>query len=183
MTHIEWSRVSLFKDLTESELAKLRPIFERISIPAGQPVIREGDPGDEMYVLIKGRVRVTKSMLLKGVVLPLAELSGTRKTLATIDASVYPTFGEMALLDRDTRSATVECLVDSDFLHTDRARFFDLIEREPVIGCRLLAVIGRRLTAMVRRGNEDSVKLTTALALALGRREGLGLSKSGPTAT
>jgi CRP-like cAMP-binding protein len=106
-------------------------------------------------------------MILEGLHLPLEEVRNPRKVLATVDGSHCPVFGEMALLDEDTRSATVETLEDSRFLKTGRNDFFELVGREPAVGCKLLTVLGRRLAANVRRSNAELIKLTTALALAL----------------
>ncbi len=78
-------------------------------------------------------------------------------------------FGEIALIDRDQRSATVTVVEDSEFLVTDRLKFFDFVENHPQTGSKLLMTIGKRLTATVRRNNNELVKLTTALALALSR--------------
>ncbi len=78
----------------------------------------------------------------------------------------------MALLDRDTRSATVEVVEDSLFLVTDSSRFFALVESHPLVGCKILTALGKRMAAMVRKANVDMVKLTTALALSLGKKIG-----------
>ncbi|MDY7002107.1 MAG: cyclic nucleotide-binding domain-containing protein [Thermodesulfobacteriota bacterium] len=170
MKDFQWKDIALFADMAEDNLEKIKRIFSLVEVTAGEKVIQEGDTGDEMYILVKGRVRITKSMILKGMSLPFSDLQNTRKVLATLDGNLCPLFGEMALLDRDTRSATVETLESSEFLKTDRDSFFALVEKEPVIGCRLLTALGRRLTTTVRKNNGELVKLTTALALALSRK-------------
>ena len=172
MERIDWQAVSLFKDLTADEIEVIKPYFELRRIPTGLTAISEGEQGDEMFILVHGSVRISKSMLLRGMSLPLAELTNPRKVLATLDQTHYPAFGEIALLDRDTRSATVEVLTDATFLVTNRERFFALSEAEPRVGCKLLSAIGRRMAGMVRKNNNDLVKLTTALALALGKNIG-----------
>lgn len=166
-----WSDVALFAGLSPEQMEKVKGIFTRVEKNAGEKVVTEGEQGDEMYILISGRVRISKSMIIQGMSVPLAELRDPRKVLATLEGDICPSFGEMALLDRDTRSATVETLKSSTFLVTDRDRFFDLVSREPVIGCHLLSILGRRLAATVRKNNSELVKLTTALALALARRK------------
>ena len=170
MKDFQWTDIALFADMAEENLEKIKRIFSLVEVTAGEKVIQEGETGDEMYILVKGRVRITKSMILKGMSLPFSDLQNTRKVLATLDGKLCPLFGEMALLDRDTRSATVETLEPSEFLKTDRDSFFALVEKEPVIGCRLLTALGRRLTSTVRKNNGELVKLTTALALALSRK-------------
>ena len=170
MSPIPWSSVALFEDLPPELLEKIKPIFTLSRREAGEQIIVEGELGDEMYILTTGRVRITKSMIIQGMQLPLAELEDPRKVLATLDHAACPIFGEMALLDRDLRSATVETLEPSEFLVTDRDRFFSLLEGEPLLGYRLLTSLARRLAATIRKNNSELVKLTTALALALARQ-------------
>ncbi|MBN2141658.1 MAG: cyclic nucleotide-binding domain-containing protein [Desulfovibrionaceae bacterium] len=169
MDSVVWSQIPLFKDFPAEWLDKVKPLFEKTSRKAGETLVSEGEQGDEMYILVRGRVRVTKSMVLKDMELPLLDLEHPRKVLATLDETSYPVFGEIALIDRDTRSATITVLEDSEFLVTHRDRFFDLLDREPVLGCRLLMVLGQRLAATIRKGNAELIKFSTALALALSR--------------
>jgi CRP/FNR family cyclic AMP-dependent transcriptional regulator len=169
MKDIRWSQIALFSSLGPAEIERVAPIFGRKSLKAGENLVVEGEPGDEMFVLIEGRVRVTKSMVMRGMSLPLTELASPRKVLASFSGDDYPVFGDIAMMDRDVRSATVEVVADATFLVTDRERFFALAAAEPAIGVKLLTAIGRSLSGKVRRNNEDLVKLTTALALALGR--------------
>lgn len=169
MSHIEWSRIPLFQGLSEEWTSKAAAIFELVDIPAGRNLLEEGEEGDELYILVAGRVRIIKSMLLQGMNIPLLEASSPFKVLATLDSSEYPIFGEMALLDHDIRSATVAVIEDARFLQTSRDRFFQLVEQEPQLGCRLLGILGKRLAATVRRTNTELIKMTTALALALAR--------------
>ncbi len=167
MSSVDWKQIELFQGLNGQELEKVKSIFDTVSFDAGSIVLGEGLSGDEMFILIDGRVRITKSMIINGVQLPLQELQDPRKILATLDSGVFPVFGEMALLDSDVRSASVETLEPSVFLRTDRKRFYALLEHEPVLGNRVLLAVGKRLAATIRKNNSELIKLTTALALAL----------------
>jgi len=169
MTDDSWARAELFTGLSPEELAVVHPYFETVAMAAGQNVITEGDPGDDMFLLAAGRVRVQKSMLLKGVAVPALEAESGGKTLAELSDAQSPFFGEMALLDHDIRSASVVCLSDCRFLRIDRDRFFALLAARPDIGVRLIAALARRLARVVRKNNVEIVKLTTALALVLSR--------------
>lgn len=166
---VDWAAISLFAGLPDSLLEKVKTIFDVRSVPAGQDIITEGDQGDEMFILIHGRVRITKSMLLKDMNLPLMEIGNTRKVLATLTEDSYPIFGEIALIDSDIRSATIQVLDDATFLVTDRDRFYELLEKEPALGARLLKAIAKRMAGTVRKGNSELIKVSTALALALSR--------------
>lgn len=166
---INWETISLFKDLPPTMMDKVKTIFSVRSMDGGVDLITEGDVGEEMFILINGRVRITKSMLINNMNLPIMEVSNPRKVLATLDEKNYPVFGEIALIDSDTRSATIQVLNPSDFLVTDRKKFFELVEREPALGVRLLMVIAKRMASTIRKGNGELVKVSTALALALSR--------------
>ena len=157
-----WKSIPLFQDLTAEELIEVRSIFASISVEADTNLITEGDEGDEMFILIDGKVRISKRMLIEGMNIPLTEMKNPRKVLANLDNSSYPVFGEIALIDRDQRSATVLVVEDSEFLVTDRLKFFELIENHPAIGCKLLMTIGKRLASTVRRSNNELVKLTNS---------------------
>ncbi|MBI9081234.1 MAG: cyclic nucleotide-binding domain-containing protein [Pseudodesulfovibrio sp.] len=166
---VSWESISLFQDLPPTMLDKVKSIFDIRSTEAGKNLITEGDVGEEMFILIHGRVRITKSMLIEGMNLPIMEVGNSRKVLATLDEKDYPIFGEIALIDRDTRSATIHVIEPSDFLVTDRSRFFELAEREPALGSRLLMVLAKRMAGTIRKGNSELIKVSTALALALSR--------------
>lgn len=166
---VRWRDISLFADLDGGMLEKVKSIFNIRSYEANDTLIREGDEGDEMFILTKGRVRITKSMLIEGMNMPILEVENARKVLATLDASEYPIFGEMALIDSDTRSATITVLAPSDFLVTNRTAFFALVESDANIGAHLFMLLAKRMAGTIRNSNKELVKLTTALALALSR--------------
>uniref|UniRef100_I2PXD6 Cyclic nucleotide-binding protein n=1 Tax=Desulfovibrio sp. U5L TaxID=596152 RepID=I2PXD6_9BACT len=170
MSDDSWTRAELFAGLSAEELAAVRPWFDTVELPAGRDVIVEGEPGDDMFILVAGTVRVSKSMVLKGLAAPVLDAERAGKTLAELTDAQSPFFGEMALLDRDIRSARVACLTDCRFLRIDRDRFFACLAKRPDIGVRLVTALARRLARVVRKNNVELVKLTTALALVLSRR-------------
>lgn len=169
MNGIDWKGIPLFADLPDEWIDEIKDSFRQHCVAADQNLITEGEWGDEMYILVSGRVRITKSMIVKDMVLPLMESTNPEKVLATLDGAAHPIFGEIALIDRDTRSATVSVIEDSEFLALDRESFYTLIERRPDIGCHLLLALAKRMASNIRHSNGELVKLSTALALALSR--------------
>jgi CRP/FNR family transcriptional regulator, cyclic AMP receptor protein len=167
MAELDFTAIPLFEGLSGQEIATVRAIFREEQRPAGSIVVTEGQTGDEMFILVRGRVQISKAMLMAGMSVPLLSMESPRKVLATLDASAFPVFGEVALIDADLRSATVTALSDSLFLVTGREAFFGLAQREPELGVKLLLTVGRRMAATIRRSNSEVVKLTTALALSL----------------
>jgi CRP-like cAMP-binding protein len=167
MAGIDFSTIPVFQGLGEAELGRAQAIFREENRPAGSVVVAEGQVGDEMFILVKGRVQISKAMLMAGMSVPLPNMESPRKVLATLDATGHPMFGEVALIDADQRSATVTALTDCTFLITGREQFFGLAQREPELGVKLLLTLGKRMAATIRRSNAEVVKLTTALALSL----------------
>ncbi|MBA4356492.1 MAG: cyclic nucleotide-binding domain-containing protein [Humidesulfovibrio sp.] len=167
MKTLDFSNIPVFHGLDAAELGKVQEIFREETRPAGSIVVAEGQTGDEMFVLVKGRVQISKAMLMAGLSVPLLNMVSPRKVLATLDDAGHPVFGELALIDSDQRSATVTAVSDCTFLATSRELFFGLATREPELGVKLLLTLGRRMAATIRHSNMEVVKLTTALALSL----------------
>lgn len=162
--------VGLFKTLDAGELAAVRPLFTPREVPSMTRIIVEGETGQEMFVLVAGKVRVVKSMILPGIDLETLGGKDPLKVLAHLSEEGSPFFGEMGLVSDAPRSATVETLEPCSFLVTDRERFFELVRTQPELGCKLLAVLCERMAQMVRSSNAEVMKLTTALALVLSGR-------------
>jgi len=171
MSECRLEDVSLFKSLSADETRAVREAFTTETLAAGKNLITEGETGDDMFILVSGRVRVSKSMVMAGLNAPILETDDPRKVLATLDAGDFPFFGEMALLDRERRSATVTAVEESCFLRITRDAFFDLIKSNPELGSKLLMALCRRLASVVRRNNAEIIKLTTALALLISRKK------------
>jgi len=171
MSQLSLEPIGFFAHLTAEERELVRPIFFERAYPANSRVITENEAGQELFILVKGKVRIVKTMLLPGLDSDILAGKNPSKVLATLTGEVQPVFGEMGLVSDSPRSATVETLEESSFLVTDRERFFGLVEQEPRLGARLLASLCDRMAEMVRSSNAEVMKLTTALALILsGRR-------------
>ena len=138
----------------------------RIECEAGKAVMREGDSGDAMYLLAAGEVEVTKNLTLK---LGLRDFARADKSMTRITAERAPVFGEMALLATEPRSATVTAATPCVLYEIESGAFKAICEGNPRLGAELLRRIARILSARVRKGNEEILKLSTALSIALSR--------------
>lgn len=120
----------LFAGLSGEELYPVGEIAQPAELAAGQVVVKEGDPGDALYVVAEGTLRVKKGDAVLREIGPGA------------------VFGEMALLDGAPRAATVEAITAAKLLQVPRAEFEALLDESPEIA---RAVI-RMLLGYVRGG-------------------------------
>ncbi len=123
--------VPLFASLEAEELAGVAEIASAQELPAGSIVFRENDDAHNLYVVVSGRVKVFRGA--NGRETRLAEI-GPREC-----------FGEMALLDDEPRSATVETLEPCRFLKIRGDEFRDLVLDRPGISLEIMRLLSRRL--------------------------------------
>ena len=127
-------RVPLLAHLTLEQLEAIGKFMTEASYLAGEVVVREGEPGNELYVLLEGEARAVKK-------------HGTPDEIAltTMSPSGVGYFGEIAIFDSAPRSATVVVTRDSRLLILDGARFMDLILQSPEISFEIFKVLTHRL--------------------------------------
>ena len=154
---------SLFEGLTDEQIDRVGRVMTVRKFSQDDVIIKEGEEGGEMFVLIEGAIVISKSLTLNIVEQP--ELGD--KSLIQLDDSQHIFFGEMGLFGSDKRSATVKALTDVQLGALNRDQALRLAEEDPRLGYRLFYNIGKKLAGNVRRGNRDALKLTTALCLAL----------------
>lgn len=135
----------LFADLSHEELDTLLQQSSRASHPAGTKIISAGDAGLCMYVILRGKVRVT------------TESAGRKVDLADLGAGDF--FGEVSLVDDGPRSADVTALEDCEFLVITRMTLGILAGLQPGAAIHILAAIGRGLVARLREGNQKYMDL------------------------
>lgn len=159
--------IDLFAGLTEQQIARLVAACDRAHFPAGSVIVQEGAEGHCMYILIEGEVEISKTMTLR---LSPGEVGQREKSLTRLKAGNNAFFGEMALVEGGERSATAVAARSCSILCMARDSFERLVAEDPSLGYLVLRNILKVLTLRLRRANEDIVKLTTALSLALGNR-------------
>lgn len=159
--------VGLFAGLTSQQLEVIGRITRIIHCAKNETIIREGDEGDVMYILKKGRVEVSRTVML---ILSRSSVGEGEKSFAQLDDDDHPVFGEMALLEKGLRGATVTARTDCDLLEISQADFERVCAEDPLLGYLVFKNIATELSARLRRTNQDVVKLSTAVSLALSRR-------------
>jgi ATP-binding cassette subfamily B protein len=113
-------RSSLFQFLTEEHYEKLRALLKEESYDFGDLLVKQGDPADAFYVLASGRARVVKT-----------DQAGEEIALASLKPG--DSFGESALIEGGTRTATVRCSTAVEALRLGRDDFLQLTEKIPAL--------------------------------------------------
>jgi ATP-binding cassette subfamily B protein len=111
-------RSSVFHLLPDEDFEKLRPLLQEEHYEFGDVIVRQGESAEAFYVLIAGRARAIK-----------AQANGQEVALGTLRPG--DSFGEAALSEGGTRSATIRCSTAVDVLRLDREDFLKLLEEEP----------------------------------------------------
>ena len=126
------SKVPLFQGLPESEVVPFGDLMRERSYPKGSVILFEDDPGDALYVVAKGQVKVV-----------LIGEDGREVILSVLGEGTF--FGEMALLDDEPRSAHVIAMEDSTVLALRREDFRARLRNSPEVAIALLRELSRRL--------------------------------------
>ncbi len=137
-------------------------LFKRFgkTFPKGTLLFREGDAGEDMYIINAGKVKIFK------------EAGGSEKVLALLGASDF--FGEMSLLNKKPRSAGAEVVEDSKMLVINTSTFDTMIRSNAEIALRIIKILSKRLeeadvqisNLMIKDSNQRV--LVTLLKLAEG---------------
>jgi voltage-gated potassium channel len=127
------ARVPLFARLDAASIADLVAILRARTVPPGTTIIRKGERGDAMYLIASGRVEV-------------------ESTSGKVMLEEGDFFGEIALLSREPRIATVTALRPTDLLVLDADDFLRLVDRLPDIGAKVHAVAKERRIGSPTRG-------------------------------
>lgn len=134
----------LLKKLPDEDLERLASIMEEENFPAGTEILTEGRPGDKMYLLLEGSVDVLKTT-------PYGESYVT----ASLKDSYHCTLGEMALIDKGTRSATIRTKTDCRTLSIGYEAFQNFCRTYPQAGLELIMSISVTLVRNLRTENEN----------------------------
>jgi CRP/FNR family cyclic AMP-dependent transcriptional regulator len=158
--------VALLADLNREELDLLWSTVRRVTVPKGAVIMREGDVGETMYFFAEGEVEVTQKLTLKA---GRHGFSQGEKSMVRLRAASVSFFGDMALFEREPRSATITAAEDCVLYEISRGDFERIGAANPALGYKIMRRIAPELCQRIRRGNQDVLKLTTALSIALSR--------------
>jgi CRP-like cAMP-binding protein len=108
-------------------LRQIARVADQVKVGAGTEIVREGTPGREFYLVVSGQAVVRRN----------------GRKVAVLGPGSY--FGEMALLDRGPRSATVVAETDMELVIIGQREFMGVIEEVPAVAHKLLVSMAARL--------------------------------------
>ncbi len=148
-------RCRLFRDLEPAVLARIAPHFEPVHYLAGQIVFNEGDSGNSLLIIGDGEVEITKIV------------GQTPHVLSRLGPGEH--VGEMALISRQRRSATVRAIGAFHGLLLRQSEFDALLDEEPRFAREMLRAISDRLRRTDETALEQMVTAHQALTFSLAR--------------
>jgi CRP/FNR family cyclic AMP-dependent transcriptional regulator len=119
--------VGLFEGLSKKELNQISKAGRRVEFPKGSVIVKEGEEGVGFHLIVTGKAKVT----VKG------------RSRSTLGPGAF--FGELSLIDRGPRTATVTAETDVTTLSLVSWEFLPLVEKTPSIARKLLLEMCRRL--------------------------------------
>jgi hypothetical protein len=126
------SSINAFRSLPQREIERLATQCESVRFAQGAQIIRRGDPGDAMYIVKKGEVRV-----------PITDQAGREKFVARLGQGEF--FGEMALLTGEPRVADVFADSPVECLVIRRQPLQAFLAQHPRVAAFLTEILGKRL--------------------------------------
>jgi CRP-like cAMP-binding protein len=123
-------RAPLFEGLSKKELTQLARLSEDMEVPAGKVLCKEGEMGQEFFVVVEGEVEVRR----KG------------KRVATRGGGEF--FGEISLLEDVPRTATVTAKTPLHFFVLTRRDFRHLVDESPTVERKVMKALARRVVEL-----------------------------------
>lgn len=144
-------RIKILAGLSDEQIERFVSFMEIEKVPQWKVVVKQGEHGDTMYLILEGELRVRTLAAEK------------ETTLTTL--SIGDFFGDISLFDRGPRSADVVANTDATLFKISSAAFERLGKEAPDVATPFLVAIGRTLSARIRADNkryESSVRMTRA---------------------
>lgn len=144
-------RIKILAGMNDEQLSRFAQFMEVEKVPQWSVIVKQGDCGNSMYLILEGELRVRLNM------------GGKETILATMGVGEF--FGDISLFDGGPRSADVVANTDSLLLKISSSALDELAREAPELATPFLRAIGRTLTARIRADNKrygDSVIMARA---------------------
>ncbi len=140
------NKSDLFRVLDAEAQLNVAKVVHRVTVKAGQAIVKEGEASDRLFLIVNGIGVVKKGLA-----------NEPEKILAYLMPG--NTFGEVGILEHKPRSATVSALTDAELIEIPSELFEDLLMKFPKLGIELAKMLGYYLTQTnnrITRGNKDN---------------------------
>ena len=144
-------KTAVFADLDDGEIAQVAEICNEQTFKSGQTIFKEGEPGNRLYIVSHGEVRISRQVPGSG-----------EEALAVLKPGTC--FGEMAVFDRSERSTDAYANTDCTLVTIARPDFEMLLDFNREIGFKVLWAVVRLLSERLRATNEN---LRSFLAMSM----------------
>jgi CRP/FNR family cyclic AMP-dependent transcriptional regulator len=122
--------LTIFAETPETILAEIAHLIEETELSKGTSIFKEGEIGNCMYIIFRGAVRIHKR----------------EQTLAEFHEKEF--FGELSLLDPETRSASATTMTDCFLLKINQEAIYDLFESRPEVVHGVMKILCRRIRSI-----------------------------------
>lgn len=159
--------ISILKGITQEQLETVAAICKDIVAKEGEVLMKEGEPGDTMYLFVSGEVEFSTTATLK---IPKKGFETAESIGGKLNASFVPFFGHMAIFEDAPRSATIRALKDCALYEIHKDDFYRICDEDNNLGYILLRNMIPILCGNIRSANETQKKLTTLLTIVLSKK-------------
>ncbi len=139
--------VRLFRQFSEADRVAVAARLGQRTLRQGQVLFREGEPGEEMFIVRRGTIVVSKAVTGK-----------VEQVLSRLTTGDF--FGEMSLFDQSPRSATIQSETDVTLLVLDRLNFQELITVNPRAAVGFLQALVQVFIERLRKSTELVAEVT-----------------------
>jgi len=136
------ARAGIFQGVEPAAVESLTRALQPVDFPRGHTVFNEGEPGDRLYIILSGKVKIGRK-----------SIDGRENLLTIMGPSDM--FGELSIFDPGPRTSSATAVTEVRAVSMDRAALKEWISRRPDIAEQLLRVLARRL----RRTNNNLADL------------------------
>jgi CRP-like cAMP-binding protein len=141
-------RSELFAGLSSEQIEQIAALGHEVVYQSGDLIVREGETSSDVYIVCQGMVEV---LVTKG---SIADVLGPPQMKSIVELGPGQSFGEMALVDRGARSATVRCVEDDTRVHViPRQELLALCDSDPRVGYMLMRNVASDLSFKLRHRN------------------------------
>lgn len=132
--------LNIFSETPENVLADLAPLMQDMELEEGTVIFEENEKGDSMYIIYQGEIEIYKS----------------KTTLAILKEKEV--FGELSLIDAETRSASARAYTDCYLFKIDQDPFFELLDSRPEIAKGFLKMLCKRLRILNEKFDKERMQ-------------------------